>query len=282
MTPSRRRRAMRVAGRRRPPRAARRRARTGDRPPPHPPSPSPPRGRCSWRCGWKRGDDRLPRPPARRPGPRSLYATKLPLGSVFVNVARPEATVAEARRNQLPLALSQRPTRWPSCGWAPATQAAGTSATSFGEDLTALLVRSAAVGHRARCSSAPPAEHRWLDVRRPDRGGGARAPARWSCRCREHVVRESTPEARQASGIAASDAFAGFVRSGPHRHGRPRRPSPQASVMAPRSAPWARRAYLASTPAGVAGLGQLPVGPAARRARRRRRRGRCEWVRRRR
>ena len=34
--------------------------------------------------------------------------------------------------------------------------------------------------------------------------------------------------------------------------------------MAPRSAPWARRAYLASTPRRVAGLGQLPARPGAR------------------
>ena len=69
---------------------------------------------------------------------QTFYATKLPLGSVFVNVARPEATVAQARRNQLPLALSQHPSL--AVVWlGPGDQAAGTSATSFGEDLTGLL-----------------------------------------------------------------------------------------------------------------------------------------------
>ena len=45
----------------------------------------------------------------------------------------------------------------------------------------------------------------------------------------------------------------------------PRRPAPdpQGSVTAPRSAPVTRRAYLASTPGGVAGRGMLEPRPPA-------------------
>ena len=113
-----------------------------------------------------------------------------------------------------------------------------------------------------------------LRARLRGRAGGGRAPPRpgWllergSCCCARSGLGEGDkpgaerPPALTGEGRRRPRLVAARVR---HRDGRRSgRHLRHGSVIAPRSAPCARRAYLASTPGRVAGLGQLPLGLAA-------------------
>ena len=117
--------------------------------------------------------------------------------------------------------------------------------------------RARAGGDHARAGGAAGRAHR-----RP--AGGRTGPGTPP----EPVARPGArrPESRPARpegppGPSAGPVTGGAPERAPARRRRP--PGRQASVTAPRSAPWARRAYLASTPERVPGGRNLPLRPAA-------------------
>lgn len=72
--------------------------------------------------------------------PQQVFSSRFPAGTVYVNLAHDDATVEDAVRSQLPLALGQRPTV--AIVWlGVADAAAGTKPPRFGRDLRVLLDR---------------------------------------------------------------------------------------------------------------------------------------------
>lgn len=144
-------------------------------------------------------------------GPGATWAQalhrKLPLGTVYINVARPEATAADARRNQLPLAIAQRPTLavvWLGDG----DEEVGTPPEVFGENLMAVLsgLRGAGVDSVLVGSPTPGTRgSRYADqIATASQAMGAKVvplPAGTS-------PGQRTPEARAAANDMAAGAFA--------------------------------------------------------------------------
>ena len=122
------------------------------------------------------------------------------------------------------------------------------------------------LGPAARARGRPRAPRRWPACSRwpaPWRSSAAsRTRLRYAARAPAAAGAGPRPAGARRSGSCSSSPPSGVLDRRRPRSARAELTLGQASVMAPRSAPLARRAYLASTPRGVAGLGQLPVGPA--------------------
>jgi hypothetical protein len=87
------------------------------------------------------------------------FANDFPVGTVYVNVARPDTTVADALTQQLPLAVEQRPTVvavWLGEG----DDDVGTPPVQFGSDLRSLLGKLRRHGATRVLVASPPARAR--------------------------------------------------------------------------------------------------------------------------
>ena len=97
--------------------------------------------------------------PLRDAWPRVLFRTAMPENTIFVNMGIPGATVAQALREELPLALEQRPTV--ATVWLNVNDIiAGVTAAEFERDLGTLVKQLRRGGAtRVLVANAPPLDH---------------------------------------------------------------------------------------------------------------------------